>query len=332
MSERRGQKIKIVAILDILKSETDENNPLSAEELCSRLAEMDITSERKSIYGDIDALIDYGYDIIHTRTPKSGYYLASRDFELPEVYLLTDAVQAASFITVKKTRELVKKLGGLLSEEQAKSREKGIYIDNGHKCDNEEIYYNIDTLSSAISLRKKVELTYRVRAIDSNRKIVFKEKQYKLSPYALIWQNDHYYLVANHEKYDNLMHIRVDRMKKVKMLDEKYRPFSEVSEYTERFDIADYAKKSFQMYAGEQTEIELECSERILEQVIDRFSDKIFIRNFENNTFCFTTKVLLSDGLVNWILQFGNEIKVKSPDMLKNLVSEKVKQLSELYN
>ena len=160
---------------------------------------------------------------------------------------------------------------------------------------------------------------------------MFKEKTYKLSPYALIWQNDHYYLVANLQKYDNLMHIRVDRMKKVTVLDEDFRHFSEVCEYKERFDIADYAKKSFQMYAGEQTEIELECSEKILEQVVDRFSDKIFIRNVENGKFVFSTKVLLSDGLVNWILQFGNDIKVKSPDSLKNKVSEKVKDLIGIY-
>ena len=331
MSARRGQKIKIVALLDILKCESNENNPLSAEDICKRLSELGISAERKAIYSDIEALIDYGFDILHTRGVKSGYYLASREFELPEVYLLTDAVQAASFITVKKTRELVKKLGGLLSDAQAKEREKGIYIDNGHKCDNEEIYYNIDSLSNAVAQRKKVELTYRVRAIDSDRKIVYKEKRHKLSPYALIWQNEHYYLVANNEKYDNLMHIRVDRMKKVAVLDEDFRHFSEVCEYRERFDIADYAKKSFQMYAGEETEIELECSEKILEQVVDRFSDKIFIRNVENGKFVFSTKVLLSDGLVNWVMQFGNEIKVKKPDKLKNLVSEKVKELAEIY-
>ena len=331
MPARRGQKIKIVALLNILKEQTDENNPLNAQEICSKLNEMGIDAERKSIYGDIEELNNFGYDIIHTRTPKAGYYLASRDFEIPEVYLLTDAVCAASFITVKKTRELVKKLGGLLSEEQAKNREKGMYIDNGHKCDNEEIYYNIDTLSNAIEQRKKVELIYRVRNIDKNRKIVFSEKKYVVSPYALIWQNEHYYLVANHEKYNNLMHIRVDRMKKVKITESDFRHFKEVSEYKDKFDIADYAKKSFQMYAGEPTEIELECKERILEQVVDRFSDKIFIKNFENSTFSFTTKVLLSEGLVNWILQFGDEIKVKSPDTLYNLVKNRIEELSQIY-
>lgn len=332
MSERKGQKIKIVALLDILKNETDELNPLSATELCDKLDKMNITAERKSIYADIEALNAYGYEILHTKNPKSGYYLAQRDFEIPEVYLLTDAVQAASFITVKKTRELVKKLDGLLSLHQVKSREKSMYIDNGHKCTNEEIYYNIDTLSRAIEQGKKIELLYVSRIINSQRKIILKEKQRKLSPYALIWQNDHYYLVANYEKYDNLIHIRVDRMKKVSMTDEDCRYFGEVSEYTDYFDIADYAKKSFQMYTGEETEIELECKEEILEQVIDRFSDKIFIRNHEKGTFRFTTEVLFSEGLVNWILQFGKDIKVISPKKLSERICERVKEISQLYN
>ncbi len=329
MPARQGQKIKIVALLDILKNESDEEHPISAEYICTRLSSMGISAERKSVYGDIAALIDYGYDIIHTRTPSAGYYLASREFELPEVYLLTDAAQAASFITVKKTRELVKKLGSLLSNSQVKKREKGMYIDNGHKCDNEEIYYNIDTLSRAIDGRKKVELDYRVRVISKDRKIGYEEKHYKLSPYALVWQNDHYYLVANYEKYNNLMHIRVDRMKKVTVTNEDFRHFSEVSSYTDVFDIADYTKKSFQMYAGEECEVKFTCAEKILEQVIDRFSDKIFISNVENGKFSFTTKVILSDGLVNWIMQFGKDIKVERPDTLKEMLIKKAESVIE---
>ncbi len=329
MSARQGQKIKIVAILDVLKNESDEEHPISAEYICSRLSSMGISAERKSVYGDIAALVDYGYDIIHTRTPSAGYYLASREFELPEIYLLTDAAQAASFITVKKTRELVKKLGSLLSSYQVKKREKGMYIDNGHKCENEEIYYNIDTLSRAIDGRKKVELDYRVRVILPDRKIGYEVKHYKVSPYALVWQNDHYYLVANYEKYNNLMHIRVDRMKKVTVTNEDFRHFSEVSSYIDTFDIADYTKKSFQMYSGEECEVKFTCSEKILEQVIDRFSDKIFISNVENGKFSFTTKVILSDGLVNFIMQFGKDIKVESPESLKEMLIKKAKSIIE---
>ena len=332
MAKSKGQQLKEVAILDILKNYSDEENPINASEISEKLESMGILVERKAIYRGIEELIDYGYDILFTRTPKAGYYIVDKLFELPEIYLLTDAVQAASFITVKKTRDLVKKLDGMLSEGERKKREKGLYIDNGHKCENEEIYYNIDALSKAIAQRKKVTLVYSVRTISKDRKIVMQSKEYKLSPYALIWQNEHYYLVANNEKYDNLMHIRLDRIRKVTVTKEDWRHFSEVSIYNEYFDIADYSAKSFQMYSGELTEVKLRCHISILEQVVDRFSDKIFISNVQENEFSFSVKVNLSSGLVNWILQFGDNIKVEAPEKLTLMLKERIEALSKLYN
>jgi len=331
VAKSTGQQVKALAILDLLKKYADEENPLNAIEICDKLYDMGIETERKSVYRGIEALIDYGYDIIQTRSPRAGYYLAEKTFELPEIYLLTDAVQAASFITVKKTRELVKKLDGMLSEGERKKREKGLYIDNGHKCENEEIYYNIDALSRAIADGKKVSFVYTVRNITGDRKLVSSNKEYKVSPYALIWQNEHYYLVANNEKYDNLMHIRLDRVKKVSVLNETFRHFSEVSCYNDYFDIADYAAKSFQMYAGELTEITLRCNSSIIEQVVDRFSDKIFIRNNSDGWFTFSTKVMLSKGLVNWILQFGDNIEVKAPETLIDMIKERIIALEKSY-
>ena len=332
MPKRKGQQLKEIAILDILKKYSDEENPVNALEISEKLREKGIFVERKAIYRGIEDLIDYGYDIMRTKTPKVGYYILDKEFQLPEIYLLTDAVQAASFITVKKTRELVNKLENMLSQGERQKREKGIYIDNGHKCENEEIFYNIDTLSNAIALNKKVTLIYSVRTISKDRKIVLQNKEYKLSPYALIWQNEHYYLVANNEKYDNLMHIRLDRARKITITKEDWRHFSEVSCYKDKFDIADYSAKSFQMYAGELTEIKLRCSEQILEQVVDRFSDKIFITNAQDGWFSFSSKVILSSGLVNWILQYGDRIKVEAPLKLYDMVKNRVNDLSNIYN
>ena len=152
--------------------------------------------------------------------------MASREFELPEIYLLTDAVQSADFITPKKTRELVAKLEAMMSKEQARTRENSIYIEYKNKCDNEEIYLSINTLRQAIDVGKKVTLKYRTRQIDDNRKISVNEREFKLSPYALIWMEDHYYLVCNNVKYENLMHLRIDRIKKVTILDTKARSFT----------------------------------------------------------------------------------------------------------
>ena len=331
MPKSKGQQLKEVAILDILKNYSDEENPVSAGTIIEKLAEKGIEVERKAVYRGIDALIDYGYDILFTRTPKAGYYLLDKLFELPEIYLLTDAVQAASFITVKKTRDLVKKLDSMLSEGERRKREKGLYIDNGHKCENEEIFYNIDILSRAINENKKVCLTYTVRKISKDRKIINGNREYKISPYALIWQNEHYYLVANNEKYDNLMHIRLDRARKINITKENARHFSEVSIYNDKFDVADYAAKSFQMYSGKSTKIELKCKEEILEQVVDRFSDKIFIRNLEDGWFTFSTNVNLSAGLVNWIMQFADSIVVKSPVELTDMLKERTEAIRSMY-
>lgn len=332
MPKSKGQQLKEVAILDILKKYSDEDNPVNATEIAQRLAEKGILVERKAIYRGIEELIDYGYDILFTRTPRAGYYIVDKLFQLPEIYLLTDAVQAASFITVKKTRELVKKLDSMLSEPERRKREKGLYIDNGHKCENEEIFYNIDILSRAIAQQKKITLIYYVRTISKDRKIVMQSKEYKVSPYALIWQNEHYYLVANNEKYDNLMHIRLDRIRRVNITEENMRHFSEVSVYKDRFDIADYAAKSFQMYSGELTEVKFNCNVSILEQVVDRFSDKIFISKVDADRFTFSVKVNLSLGLVNWILQFGDKIKVKSPQNLTDMLRERITALSSIYD
>lgn len=332
MAKSKGQQLKEVAILDILQNCSDEENPINATEIAEKLSEKEISVERKAVYRGIEALIDYGYDILFTRTPKAGYYIVDKLFELPEIYLLTDAVQAASFITVRKTRDLVKKLDSMLSEGERKKRAKGLYIDNGHKCENEEIYYNIDTLSEAITQHKKVTLTYSVRTISENRKIVVQSKEYKVSPYALIWQNEYYYLVANNEKYDNLMHIRLDRIRKVTITKEDWRHFSEVSIYKDSFDIADYSSKSFQMYSGELTEVKFRCHISILEQVVDRFSDKIFITNVEQDGFTFSVKVNLSSGLVNWILQFGDRIKVEAPERLTVMLKERIEALHNIYN
>lgn len=331
MAKSKGQQLKEVAILDVLKNYSDEENPINATEIAEKLCEKGILVERKAIYRGIEDLIDYGYDIICTRTPRTGYYIVDKLFELPEIYLLTDAVQAASFITVKKTRDLVKKLDSMLSVGERRKREKGIYIDNGHKCENEEIYYNIDTLSNAISQNKKVTLIYSLRTISADRKIVVQNKELKVSPYALIWQNEHYYLVANNEKYDNLMHIRLDRLRKIRVTEEAWRHFSQVSIYKDRFDIADYAAKSFQMHTGQLTRIDLKCKEQILEQVVDRFSDKIFISNVEDGWFSFSTEVILSSGLVNWILQFGDNIKAEAPEKLTLMIKERAESLCRLY-
>lgn len=331
MGRDANQRIKLMRILEILSRYTDDEHALSAEQICEKLSQYGVSAERKSIYGDIEALISLGYDIVNSRSNPRGYFLASREFELPEVYLLCDAVRSADFITPKKTRELVTKLDGLVSVYQRNERDKGIYINGIGKCKNEEIYYSIDLINKAISSGKKISFKYCSHFLEEGKKIVIREKQMKVSPYAMLWQNDHYYLVGNNEKYENLIHLRLDRMKKVEILSEDFRHFSEVSGYTDTFDVVDYTAKAFNMYGGVLQRIELKCNKNKLEQIIDRFSDNIMIYGVTDDTFNFSTEALISDGLIGWLLQFGTDVRAIAPESLCAAIKEKVEALSGVY-
>ncbi|MBQ8741127.1 MAG: WYL domain-containing transcriptional regulator [Clostridia bacterium] len=331
MAARRGQKVKLLYIIKILTELTDEEHPLSATEICEKLSAYGITAERKAIYDDIECLIAFGYDIIQTRVPKSGYFLASRDFELPEVFLLGDAVRTAKFISEKKTRELTFKLDSLLSKHQAKRNISAIYIDSSNKTKNEELFYNIDRINTAIEEGKKITFTYSKRVLRDGRQIATESKTRIVSPYAMTWQFDYYYLIGNYEKYDNLMNLRIDRIHSVEILDEPIRHFSEVSDYRNTFDVADYTKKLFGMFGGNMQEIKLRCSNKMLEQVTDRFGDKIFITNVTDTTFEFTAKAAVSDALGTWIMNYGADIEVITPTELREKIRDRAEKVLEIY-
>lgn len=328
---RRGQKVKLLYIIKILTEFTDEEHPLSASQICEKLASYDVTAERKAIYDDINCLIDFGYDIIQTRVPKNGYFLASRDFELPEVFLLCDAVRTAKFISEKKTRELTKKLDKLLSNYQVNNGLRGIYIDSSSKTHNEELFYNIDRINTAIQEGKKIKFTYSKKVLREGKQIVTESKTRIVSPYAMTWQFDYYYLIGNYDKYDNLMNLRIDRIHSVEITNEPVRHFSEVSDYRDTFDVADYTKKLFGMFGGNMQEVKLRCNNKILEQVTDRFGDSIFITNVTENSFDFTIKAAVSDALVTWITNYAEQIEVLKPIELRKKIVDRAERILKFY-
>ncbi len=325
-------KLKTLIVYKTLLKYSDEENPLSTTELISLLKEKGINSERKSIYADIEALKEIGCDIVSTISPKRGFFVASRDFELPEVRLLIDAVNSAGFITPNKSKALVDKLEGLVSVYQAQAMESQVYCESAIKCENEEIYYIIDYLHRAIIKSKKVKFIYKKRNIDRENRKSYTEKAFTVSPYSLIWKEDHYYLICNNQKYDNLMNLRIDRIRKIEILDEASRPFSEVSEYKNSFDSADYASKMFNMFSGTTQDITLECNLDLREDIIDRFGSKIPLKAVDSNHFETTFSAALSDGLVSWIMQYGKDIKVISPRELREMIKNKANSIAELYN
>ena len=293
MAGVQKSKLKLLYIVDILRKKTDENHYLAATEICDELSQLDIPAERKSIYNDIDILREYGFDIIHTGSKnRGGYFLGAREFELAELRLLSDAVQAANFISQKKTNQLVQKIESFASEKQAKILHSQVYVDNRPKCKNEEIYYTISLLDEAITAKVKVNFTYTRRRITEEFKTAKEEKSFTVSPYALIWSDDHYYLVCNNEKYDNLMHLRIDKIKHLEKTSLPARHFSEVSDYKNYFDSADYASKLFNMYSGEPKPVEFICNNDTLEPMLDRFGENVKIQKYDDEHFVLRTNVV----------------------------------------
>ncbi len=333
MADRGYTKMKLLYIKDFLEKNSDEEHPVSVEDINEMLLAKGIECERKSIYSDVKTLKESGVDILSVRQPKAGYCVCSRDFELPELRLLIDAVQAANFITPKKTKELIKKIGTLCSVSQAKMLEKQVYIEKRAKCTNEEIYYNIDIINRAIQTGKRVSFIYQKRQLDTaENKVVTEEKEFSVSPYAMIWSNDHYYLIGNNQKYNNLMHTRIDRMKKVEILEERARKFSEVSPYTNYFDSADYSGKIFNMFSGDTQTLEMLCDNSMLEEIVDRFGNNALIRTGEDEErFLLSTKCVVSEGLVSWIMQFGGRLEVLQPTSLREQVKTRAKEIAKLY-
>ena len=331
MAKKQGQRLKILYILDFLKRESDEEHPVTAADICEYLDSQGIAAERKSVYADISALTDYGADIVRSGSPR-GWFLASREFEEPEIYLLADAVRTAGFISAAKTRELVKKLDSFVSRYQAQKRENRVYFSSCAKSVNEEIFYGIDKISRAVSEKKKINFEYVNRVLSPDRTIEKQKREMLISPYALTWQDDHYYVIGNYEKYDNLIHLRLDRMYKVEITDMPQRHFSEVSEYTDYFDTPDYTAKLFGMHGGEIYDIELKCSKKIIEQVADRFGEDIFIKKVTDEDFCFTVRAALSDALVSWVISYGDRVKVLDPQILRDMVIGRTEKVLGLYN
>lgn len=293
---------------------------------------MGIECERKSIYKDIEVLMDYGMDIIKTRTPKNGFFLGTRPFETAEVRLLLDAVQSADFITKRKTGLLLEKIEAFVSNAEADKLKKQVYIDNRHKCSNEEIYYTIDALDTAIKNEKKVYLKYSRRRLNDKFAALKETKEFILSPYALVWSDDHYYLIANNEKYPDFMHLRLDRIRSATITEEPVRPFQEICEYKTYFDVADYASKKFNMFSGQSEMADLLCSKDILEEILDRFGENANLRKADDDHFILHSEMTANEGLASWIMQFGGKIKVLAPQSLAELVKNKAEEICRLYS
>ena len=321
MPKSMGQKLKILYLMRIFLSQTDETHPLSVSELISKLADYGVSAERKTIYDDIEALRQFGIDIIMEKTKSFGYYVASRDFELPELKLLADAVQSSKFITEKKSMQLIKKLEGLASAHGAGKLRRQVYIQNRVKSMNESIYYYVDILHEAISEGKKISFKYFDYNVEKERVFRHGGARYVVSPIVLSWNEENYYLIAHSDEREGFSHYRVDKMSGVKKLDEKR------SAATGGFDLVDYTKKVFGMYGGTEANVKLRMSNTLANAAIDRFGKDIAIIADGDCHFTINVRVALSPVFYGWLFQFGELCEVVSPQSLKDELKARAEKL-----
>lgn len=306
MAKSEGQKLKLLYIKQLLEQQSDEDHPLTTQQILDYLAGKDISAERKAIYSDIACLQDFGMDILHKPGRNGGYYLASREFELPELKLLVDAVQSSRFLTTKKSMQLIEKLSDLVSTYEAGSLKRQVVVSGRVKTMNESIFYNVDLIHDAIAQNSRITFRYTEWGLDSQRHE--RPGLYEASPYALIWDDENYYLVA-HSKRHGITHYRVDKMAKINLTGEK----RYLDPAAKKLSKASYGKNVFGMFGGATTTVRMRFHNSLVGVVIDRFGAETMLIPDGPDHFIFSMDVAISPLFLGWLAGFGDRAKILSP-------------------
>ncbi len=313
MPKQADQKAKILYVLRIFMERTDEAHGLTISDLIAALAEYGLQAERRSLYDDIAHLRQFGVEIISRRGATTEYYLANRIFEAAELKLLVDAIQSSRFITHRKSRQLISKLEGLTSRYEAHSLQRQVYVTNRIKTVNEHIYYNIDRIHSAIADGRKISFRYFQWVVDASGQIRKEYRhsgyRYTISPWALTWEDENYYLIGYDSKAERIKHYRVDKMEGMSITK---RP-REGADHFQAFDMALYAKKVFGMFGGTETTVRLRFAHELIGVVIDRFGEDIPLQAVTENDFQITVDVVCSPQFFSWLFAFGNKVQILAP-------------------
>ncbi len=323
----QSSKLKILYLMKIFMEKTDEEHYITMSDIMYELEGYDIECERKSIYRDIDALIEYGLDIEKVQKDKTCYYyLSTREFELAEVKLLVDAVQSERFITQRKSNALIKKIMGLTSSENASALQRQVYVNNRIKTDNESVLYLTDTIYNAISSNKQISFKYFRYDVEKKKEIRNNGEPYVVSPWAVSFVEDNYYLVA----YSNelgIRHFRVDKMLNCNILDAS----REGKEIFAKFDVADYTKKRFKMFDGVVRSVSLKCKNSFANVIVDTFGKDTMMVPDGDGYFTAHVDVAISHQFIGWVFSMDDNIVITGPEEVVNEAAAMVKALGKLY-
>lgn len=328
MPKGTKQKFKLIYIIKYLLENTDENHKVTMADILNYLESYDITAERKGIYDDIETIRELGIDVHGEKIGRNFYYyVVDREFEIAELKLLVDAIQSSKFITEKKSQELIKKLGSLVSFHDAKKLKRQVYVVGRAKTLNESIFYNIDTIHSAIGGNQKISFQYFQWNIKKEMELRRNGELYEVSPWALLWEDENYYLIGYDSCHKEMRHYRVDKMLKISCLDST----RDGRDVFEKLNMADYTKKNFGMFAGEEETVKLEVHNRLIGVIVDRFGTDIMVIPADEEHFRVNVRVSVSNQFFGWIFGLGSNVRILGPENVVDRMKEELMKVKERY-
>ena len=327
MPKSSNQKLKLLYLMQMLLERSDENHPLTVQDMIDALSLLDISAERKSIYADLEALRVFGLDIMQSKGKSTGYYIASRDFELPELKLLVDSVQSSKFITHRKTLSLIKKIEGLASVYDAQLLQRQVYVRNRVKSMNESVYYNVDEISGAISRDRIIRFNYFEFDVNKQRRYRHDGKVYEISPFALMWDDENYYMLGYDQEAEKLKHYRVDKMTNIESAETE----RSGKELFAGMDMSSYSKQVFGMFTGSEQTVKLRFENRLAGAVIDRFGKEVMLIPDGNEHFTVSADIAVSPQFYAWVFGFGTAVEILSPGSARQELAQLAKSVSRIY-
>lgn len=327
MSKSPNQKLKLLVLLRFLERQSDEKHPVTMAQMIEELGRWDISAERKSLYDDLETLRSFGADIVTLRGRTPGYYLGQRDFELPELKLLVDSIQSSKFVTQKKTLALIRKLEGLCSVHDAQMLERQVYVRRRVKSMNESVYYNVDAISDAISRDRALRFRYFEFTVAGERRYRRQGSYYQLSPYALIWDDENYYMLAWDEAESRFKHFRVDKMTHIMALELA----REGKDAFQKLDMSVYSQQVFGMFAGRTEPVRMRFAEHLAGAVIDRFGKDVILIPEGEKGFTVTAEVAVSPQFFAWVFGFGTEAEILSPESVRREAGQQAARIAAKY-
>lgn len=327
MPKSSNQKLKLLYLMQMLLERSDENHPLTVQDMINELSQHDISAERKSIYADLEALQLFGLDIVRSKGKNTGYYIASRDFELPELKLLVDSVQSSKFITHRKTLSLIKKIEGLASVYDAQLLQRQVYVRNRVKSMNESVYYNVDEISGAISRDRIIRFNYFEFDVNKQRRYRHDGKVYEISPFALMWDDENYYMLGYDQEAEKLKHYRVDKMTNIESAETE----RSGKELFAGMDMSSYSKQVFGMFTGSEQTVKLRFENRLAGAVIDRFGKEVMLIPDGEEHFTVSADIAVSPQFYAWVFGFGTAVEILAPESARQELAQLAKSVSRIY-